>query len=318
MRIINLIKKYGIKHCLQKGILRLVGIDKKIEKQEEAITAIFYYLNNYLLTDLTILPPTNDKNLRIMQKCDVALLLILDKICRKHQIDYWLDFGTLLGSIRHNGFIPWDDDMDVACLSKDYYKLLNILKQELSNDDFDIEDDKNIPMGRIGFGYKHKLTGIWIDICPVDEYRSNSDIDTSLEDLKLKRKIWRKYYLKHKNKSTIKELIEKKKKVFTNYSESNHNIYHHGCEFSHQRPVLCEHNVIYPLKESEFEGFNFFIPQNHHKYLSLMYGPNFLKLPQGGILHHGLGRGDLSTWALKANINMYDVYEHLLCIANKI
>ena len=318
MRIINLIKKYGIKCCLQKGILRLLGIDKKIEKQQEAITAIFYYLNNYLITDLTSLPPTNDENLRIMQKCDVALLLILDKICRKHYIDYWLDFGTLLGAIRHEGFIPWDDDMDVACLSKDYYKLLNILRQELPNDDFDIADDHENPMGRIGFGYKHQSTGIWIDICPVDEFKTNIYSKNIYEEVKLKRKEWRKYYLKHKHCFTTDRLIDKKNKIFDSKQEGEYTIYHHGCEFLHQRPVLCEKNTIFPLKEHKFDDFRFYVPQNYSEYLRLMYGDNFLKLPQGGILHHSLGRGDLSTWALKSNTNMYSVYEYLLGIAKSI
>ena len=48
-----------------------------------------------------------------MQECDALLLAIFDKVCKKHGLVYWLSYGTLLGAVRHKGFIPWDDDMDI-------------------------------------------------------------------------------------------------------------------------------------------------------------------------------------------------------------
>lgn len=58
------------------------------------------------------------------------LLYELDRVCRKHGIKYILDFGTLLGAIRHKGYIPWDDDIDVSMLREDYDKLLSVASQE--------------------------------------------------------------------------------------------------------------------------------------------------------------------------------------------
>lgn len=51
-------------------------------------------------------------------------------ICEKHHLKYWIAYGTLLGAVRHKGFIPWDDDVDIEMPYKDYVKLVEILKAE--------------------------------------------------------------------------------------------------------------------------------------------------------------------------------------------
>ncbi|EYE54801.1 LicD family protein, partial [Bacteroides fragilis] len=70
-------------------------------------------------------------DLRKLQYRMLELLEVLDKICKKHNLPYWLEGGTLLGAVRHGGFIPWDDDLDVQMLRSDYKKLLKILPKEL-------------------------------------------------------------------------------------------------------------------------------------------------------------------------------------------
>ncbi|MBO4905463.1 MAG: LicD family protein [Bacteroidaceae bacterium] len=69
--------------------------------------------------------------LRRQQHRMTEMLLVLDGICRKHNIQYWLCSGTLLGAVRHGGYIPWDDDLDVEMLRPDYERLMKILPQEL-------------------------------------------------------------------------------------------------------------------------------------------------------------------------------------------
>lgn len=70
----------------------------------------------------------------VMRKTQTRLLEILDVfdvICKRNGIDYWLDWGSLLGARRHSGFIPWDDDLDVAVLQKDYKRLVAALQNEM-------------------------------------------------------------------------------------------------------------------------------------------------------------------------------------------
>ncbi len=77
------------------------------------------------------LPNTHDGRLYAIQKMQLAYLLEVDRICKKHGIKYFLGGGTLLGAIRHNGFIPWDDDSDIMMLREDYDKFCKIAQSEL-------------------------------------------------------------------------------------------------------------------------------------------------------------------------------------------
>lgn len=115
--------------------------------------------------------------LRDAQQCMLGILVQFDKICRKNNIVYWLDGGTLLGAVRHKGFIPWDDDLDVCIQAKDYSKLREALLKELP-DRYVLEDVKSDkyffdPFCRIkdNNSYcnyqlfaKQKSQGLWLDV----------------------------------------------------------------------------------------------------------------------------------------------------------
>lgn len=71
-----------------------------------------------------------------VQSVLLRMLKILDAICEKHNIGYWLEYGTLLGAIRHEGFIPWDYEADIGMIRPDYESFLHVIQEELPEDMF--------------------------------------------------------------------------------------------------------------------------------------------------------------------------------------
>ena len=73
----------------------------------------------------------SSNELKAIHSLELEALTVIDQICKKHSIKYTLIEGSLLGAIRHNGFIPWDDDVDIAMLRDDLEKFKLICKTEL-------------------------------------------------------------------------------------------------------------------------------------------------------------------------------------------
>lgn len=121
-------------------------------------------------------------NLRKMQKAELELLKAFLKICKKHNLRYFMLGGTFLGAVRHKGFIPWDDDIDIGMPRKDYKKFISFAKTEFkdnlsilnykdgtSYDKYFIKIiDKNIKFKRNDSINNDKFFNLWIDIFPLD------------------------------------------------------------------------------------------------------------------------------------------------------
>lgn len=126
--------------------------------------------------------------LRKIQLTQLEMLIEVDRICKKCGIRYNIIAGTLLGAVRHGGYIPWDDDADVAMLRPEYEKFRKTCKTELDNSRFYFQDHRNTEGYRWGYGkLRRKDTlflrehqehmpyeqGIFIDVFPLDGVPDN-------------------------------------------------------------------------------------------------------------------------------------------------
>ena len=77
--------------------------------------------------------PYKKEVLEHLHRVQIEMIQDLDRVCKKYEIPYFAAFGTALGAVRHQGFIPWDDDSDVGMLRKDYDRFLEIAEKELGD-----------------------------------------------------------------------------------------------------------------------------------------------------------------------------------------
>lgn len=133
-----------------------------------------------VMTEPVILSP---QNLRAVQLTQLELLCEVRRICKLRNIHYNIIAGTLLGAHRHGGFIPWDDDADVALLREEYEKFRSACENDLNKERYYFQDHRNTEGYRWGYGKLRKKEtelvvagtehlpyeqGIWIDIFPLD------------------------------------------------------------------------------------------------------------------------------------------------------
>ena len=86
--------------------------------------------------------------LKRLQETELGLLKLFDKVCTKNNISYFALFGTAIGAIRHKGFIPWDDDIDVGIMYDDYEKLKKRPKEEWGDDVLFVTPEDDVPYHR--------------------------------------------------------------------------------------------------------------------------------------------------------------------------
>lgn len=121
--------------------------------------------------------------LKQLHSIELEMLLEVDRICKENDIKYTIIGGTLLGAVRHGGFIPWDDDADIAMLRPEYEKFCSIIDEKLDNTKFYFQNMERTEGYRWGYGkLRRKGTlflrenqecmkyeqGIFLDIFPID------------------------------------------------------------------------------------------------------------------------------------------------------
>lgn len=241
------------------------------------------------------------QHLRECQLKQVAILDAIDVVCRKYGIDYWLDAGTLLGAVRHGGFIPWDDDIDIAMKAEDVERFVTVAPWELPANLF-VQTPENEPTkeplvkirdlnsffveGGDNFNEAYEK-GVYVDIFPYVVYPrvSAKFIKKVTKRIARSRAILLKphvysfracaeffwfggQYLLNKILWRLAELIYPPSAE----SRTGYRVINNGCGNSH------EQSTVFPLSTIEFEGRTYPAPHDIDTYLRDLFG-DYMQVP---------------------------------------
>ncbi len=269
------------------NLLRFLGLKIKYPKREyiekQKNNPFEHYKKDNI--DITTIPPAEGQ-IRKIQLANLALLKELDYVCKQNGLKYWLDFGTLLGAIRHRGFIPWDDDIDTGMLREDYNKIIEAFKTTSRNPDIYAEVSC-CGKGDCLIKVRHKKCEyLFLDIFPYDLYPSLQE-----KEQKILTKSWKKLIKKEIRPLSSKEEINSKlqelrDKIFFKTSENLDLVY--GIDYNHPYDNwFCKYEFVFPLKEAEFEGYNFPVMNNTDAYLRKTFG-DYMSYPKKFGMGHSM------------------------------
>lgn len=264
--------------------------------------------------------------LRDIQHRELVNLEFLNKICKQQDLTYFLAYGTLIGAIRHHGFIPWDDDTDVWMPRKDYMALLDYFKENSEKlKPFKIctrDNTKNYPYGIARLcdqRYKYVTTnsyerqfelGVFTDIYPLDNLGNDNNIDVikKLSTYCSKQNVSYARYCSGVSGNMLKSVLKKLNRLSlhlihgNNYSEIvNNNIINAINKNTSDKDkyigvIAWDSNQFIRFNKEDFEenilvdfeGKKFPVPRGYDTILKLTYG-DYMKFPPESERHpyHG-------------------------------
>lgn len=266
------------------------------------------YKNIYQNSDLNNLPQAQGA-LRLVQTANLGFLQIFDDICKRNNIRYWLDFGTLLGAKRHKGFIPWDDDIDVGMPRDDYERFIKIFADGIeSNPDLYYEFNCN-HRNKCYIKFHHKKSkNIFIDIFPYDYYYKSVNEEEKKEISQKLAKLVQPNFLRYfrTEESTRKYLKNRTQKYILNGNAADPNskpALFWGIDFPHRWVnKVYDYQNIFPLTTIEFEGKAFPAPNMTHEVLSSIYG-DYMTIPKDVYPRHSGIEFDDEEYELLTNLS---------------
>lgn len=233
--------------------------------------------------------PKADGDLGLLQRILFKMLVDIDKICSENNINYWIQAGTLIGAYRHNGWIPWDDDLDIGMLEEDLNKLKKVLA---NNDTYKIEDFYHFRNDYIGkftrIKFKDSNINCFLDI-PVYQYFDGESLDEAWENIKQIREDFEQRacklaeQLKKIYHNEVVTDIEDLQKIEAFYNEEISKLHKTNGKFiywaSYCVPArwkrIFEKDMFFPLAKLPFCQKEFNAPNKYKKYLKLQYGDIF-------------------------------------------
>ena len=240
-----------------------------------------------------------------LKRIELEILEHIDAFCKLHNISYFLDSGTLLGSVRHEGFIPWDDDIDILMPRDDYEKFKKIFAKDNSHYKlltYDTRDDYYYLFGKVvdtntelieDIG-RDRITdfGVYVDIFPIDGLPDNRIAKWFLrKKLWLLRAMWDDSLLNKPRKNGLLRKIRYSVSRFIGWRKLCKMIDNSVKKWNYKNVKYCG-NIIAASKidrqvRSEafsskvllpFEGKQFYAPVGYKEYLTELYG-DYMKLP---------------------------------------
>ncbi len=247
-------------------------------------------------------------DIREIQQMELGIMEYIHEVCQKIGVKYFLAYGSLIGAVRHKGFIPWDDDMDICMLREDYEKLQDYLIA-YPDDRYEVMSYKNnlnyvYPFMKVQDNQTYLLEedvridsnmGIYVDIFPVDGYEDDSVFKDKMTRLIKKRQLSCYTFKGITNTKSILNSLIRYISVIVFYF-TNTNKYIRGIDdLAKSRKVddyelvdyLIYKDMNKPVWKREwlkqtitgiFEGKEFMIPKNYHEILTSDYG-DYTQLP---------------------------------------
>lgn len=236
---------------------------------------------------------------RDVQMILLSMLKDIDQLCQRHHIHYWLTGGSALGAVRHNGFIPWDDDADIGMMREDYNRFVS-LTHELGDaylaQNFEIDDRYNVvvPMKirkkdtyceEVNTLLKNKCTecnGLFIDIFVVDYVSERKLYDfvwrlrngslmvliTILENMGVNPKTLKRRFLR--NAKTYGAKNQGSPLIGYDLTWTFNSFFH---------PVVYTRESVFPIQYVSFEDTNLPVPKNPKTMLDVEVSPSHMRYP---------------------------------------
>lgn len=236
------------------------------------------------------------------QEVLLELLKEFDRVCRKNNIKYMLFAGTALGAVRHQGFIPWDDDLDVALLREDYDKLMKLDAEEWNAEYYmQCEYSKHWPIHFSKLRKNHTAClekyhpkdnrthqGIYIDVFPIDNC-SNNNVVRKLQFVASKAVAAKSFSKRgYDTDSILKKIVLGCSRIFplkpfyalATLKKRNGSLYVHsflGGSIKYEKGIF-EREWFAETVDVTFESIIAPVPKYYHNILNQQYG-DYMTLP---------------------------------------